>query len=116
MSQDVHGAYRQSLRLILNFSVVQVQKLKCKPNTCNRCCSIMGKKIKKQKQNQNQKLQAVHPVNYFPYFLGKNIKNCPPSKLFLFTSLNAKMTQYCAILVYQYLGLEVQFFRYFHSS
>ena len=22
-----------------------------------------------------------HQVNYFPGFLGKNIKNCPPSKL-----------------------------------
>ena len=32
-------------------------------------------------------LEAAHPVNYFPQFLGKNIKNCPPSKLFLFTSL-----------------------------
>ena len=28
-------------------------------------------------------LKAAHPVNYFPAFLGKNIKNCPPSKLFL---------------------------------
>ena len=34
-----------------------------------------------------QKLKAAHPVNYFPWFLGKNIKTCPPSKLFLFTSL-----------------------------
>ena len=33
------------------------------------------------------KLKAAHPVNYFPEFLGKNIKNCPPSKLFLFSSL-----------------------------
>ena len=34
------------------------------------------------------KLKAAHPVNYFPGFLGmKNIKTCPPSKLFLFTSL-----------------------------
>ena len=35
----------------------------------------------------HSKLKAVHPVNYFSGFLGKNIKNCPPSKLFLFTSL-----------------------------
>ena len=34
------------------------------------------------------KLKAAHPVNYFPGFLGKNIKSCPPSKLFLFTSLS----------------------------
>ena len=34
-----------------------------------------------------QKSKAAHPVNYFPGFLGKNIKNCPPSKLSLFTSL-----------------------------
>ena len=33
------------------------------------------------------KLKTAHLVNYFPGFLGKNIKNCPPSKLFLFTSL-----------------------------
>ena len=32
------------------------------------------------------KLRAARPVNYFPEFLGKNIKNCPPSKLFLFAS------------------------------
>ena len=35
----------------------------------------------------NQKLKFAHPFNYFPGFLGKNIKNYPPSKLFLFTSL-----------------------------
>ena len=35
------------------------------------------------------KLNAAHPVNYFAGFLGKNIKNCPPSKLFLSTSLHA---------------------------
>ena len=34
------------------------------------------------------KLKAAHPVNYFSGFSGKNIKNCPPSKLFLFTSLD----------------------------
>ena len=34
-----------------------------------------------------QKLNAAHPVNYFPGVLGKNIENCPPSKLFLFTSI-----------------------------
>ena len=33
------------------------------------------------------KLKAAHAINYFPGFLGKNIKNCPPSKSFLFTSL-----------------------------
>ena len=32
-------------------------------------------------------LKAAHPVNYFPGFLGKNMKNCPQSKLLLFTSL-----------------------------
>ena len=36
------------------------------------------------------KLKAAHPVNYFPGFLGKNDKNRPPSKLFLFTSLKTK--------------------------
>ena len=30
------------------------------------------------------KLKAAHLVTYFHWFLGKNIKNCPPSKLFLF--------------------------------
>ena len=34
-----------------------------------------------------KKLKAAHPVNYFPGFLGNNVKNCPPIKLFLFTSL-----------------------------
>ena len=34
-----------------------------------------------------QKLKAAHTVNYFCRFLGKNFKNCPPSKLLLFTSL-----------------------------
>ena len=38
-----------------------------------------------------QKLKAVHPANYFPGFLGRNIKNCPHSKLFLFTSLGMKV-------------------------
>ena len=33
------------------------------------------------------KLKAAHPVNYFPWVLGKNIENFPPSKLLLFTSL-----------------------------
>ena len=33
------------------------------------------------------KLKAAHQVNYIPRFLGKNIKNYPPSKLFLFTFL-----------------------------
>ena len=33
---------------------------------------------------------TAHPVNYFPGILGRNIKNCPPSKLFLFTSLLLK--------------------------
>ena len=40
-----------------------------------------------------RKLKAAHPacpVNYFPRFLGKNIKNCPTCKLFLFTSLAAE--------------------------
>ena len=36
------------------------------------------------------KLKAAHPVNYFPRFLAKNVKNYPPSKLFLFTSLQGK--------------------------
>ena len=33
------------------------------------------------------KVKAAHLVNYFPGFWGKSVKNCPPSKLFLFTSL-----------------------------
>ena len=39
------------------------------------------------------KLKAAFPVNHFSGFLGRNIKNCPPSKLFLFTSLT-ETTQY----------------------
>ena len=34
-----------------------------------------------------KKLEAAHPVNYFSGVLGNKIRNCPPSKLFLFTSL-----------------------------
>ena len=34
------------------------------------------------------KLKAAHPVNYFPGFLGEDVKNCPPIKLFLFASLS----------------------------
>ena len=33
------------------------------------------------------KLSAAHPVNYFSWFLGKNVQNCPLSKLFIFTPL-----------------------------
>ena len=33
--------------------------------------------------------KAAYPLNYFPGLLGKNIKDCPSSKLFLFTSLHA---------------------------
>ena len=33
------------------------------------------------------KLKAAQLFNHFPGFLGKNVKNCPPSKLLLFTSL-----------------------------
>ena len=36
------------------------------------------------------KSKAVHPVDYFPGFLGKNIKNSPTSKLFLITSLRGR--------------------------
>ena len=36
---------------------------------------------------EHSKLKAAHPGNYFSGYLGKNIKNCSPSKLFLFTSL-----------------------------
>ena len=32
-------------------------------------------------------MKAAHAVNYFPGFLGKKIKDCPPCYLFLFTSL-----------------------------
>ena len=35
----------------------------------------------------HSKFKAAHSVNIFLDYLGKNIKNCPPSKLFLFTSL-----------------------------
>ena len=35
------------------------------------------------------KLKAFPPVNYFPGFLGKNSKNCPPSK-FILIYLNSK--------------------------
>ena len=34
-----------------------------------------------------KKLKVALPVNDFPGFWDKNIKTCPPSKLFLFTSL-----------------------------
>ena len=40
--------------------------------------------------SERSKLKAAHPVYYFPGFSGKNIKNCPPSKLFLFTSLRGR--------------------------
>ena len=30
-----------------------------------------------------EKLNAAHPVDYFPGFWGKNIGNCLPSKLYL---------------------------------
>ena len=46
-----------------------------------------------------QKLKAVHPVKYFPRFLGKNIKKRPPSKLFLFTSM-VNTCLLCEILKY----------------
>ena len=39
----------------------------------------------------HSKMKAAHPVNYFPGILGKNVKNYPPSKLFLFTSLTCNM-------------------------
>ena len=39
-------------------------------------------------------MKAAHPVNYFPGFLGKIIKNYPPSKLFLFTSLPEIISTY----------------------
>ena len=32
-------------------------------------------------------IEGAYPINYFPGFLVKNIKNCTPSKSFLFTSL-----------------------------
>ena len=38
-------------------------------------------------ESERSKLKAAHSINYFPRFLGKNIKNCPPSKVFLFTYL-----------------------------
>ena len=47
-----------------------------------------------------QKSKAAHPVNYFPGFLGKNIKNCPPSKLFLFTSLLPCISSQVFILLF----------------
>ena len=40
-----------------------------------------------------QKVHA-HPVNYFPGSLGKIIENCPPNKLFLFSSLTVALTEY----------------------
>ena len=40
------------------------------------------------------KLKADHPVNYFPGFLGKNIENCKPTKLFFFTSLSEPVHLY----------------------
>ena len=46
-----------------------------------------GKKKKHYLGYGPQKLKATHPVEYFPGFFGRNIKNCPPSKLFLFTSM-----------------------------
>ena len=47
-------------------------------------------------------MKAAYPVNYFPRFLGKNIKNCPPSKLFLFTSLTNNKVVYESVgILYQ---------------
>ena len=51
--------------------------------------------------NSTQKLKVPHPVNYFPGFLGRNIKNClgtlcPPSKFFLFTSME------CVLLFFEF--------------
>ena len=37
----------------------------------------------------HSKLKDAHPVNHFPGFWGKNIKNCPPSKLIVLIYLPA---------------------------
>ena len=49
------------------------------------------------------KLKVAHPVNYFPRFVGKNIKNCPPSKLLSFTSLLYPRVLY---MVYKYTFMD----------
>ena len=46
------------------------------------------------------KLKAAQPVNYFPRFLGKNIKDYPPSKLFSFTSLVTILEKMKIILIF----------------
>ena len=51
----------------------------------NHCYLSRGNSY--ETRGADQQLKAAHPVNYFSRFLGKNIKFCPPSKLFLFTSL-----------------------------
>ena len=37
-----------------------------------------------RKTNKLSKIEDCSPGNFFPGFLGRNIKDCPPSKLFLF--------------------------------
>ena len=47
----------------------------------NRKCDISQSFRRKKTHylgHSAQKLKAAHPVNYFPGFLGKNIKNYPP--------------------------------------
>ena len=51
----------------------------------NMSQSFQGKHIIRVKGAQNWEL-PTQLIN-IPRFLGKNIKNCPPSKLFLITSL-----------------------------
>ena len=50
---------------------------------------FLGKTHYLEKKKNTQKLKAAHPVNYFPGFVGKNTKNCPPSKLFLVNNISS---------------------------
>ena len=50
-----------------------------------------------------QTLRVAHPVNYLPGFLGKNITDCPPIKIFIFTSL--LHNGMCANDLFQYLSI-----------
>ena len=65
------------------------------------CCALVNNSIEiKGRHSQSfqglgcSKLKAAHSVNHFLGFLGKNVKNGPPSKLFLFTFLIIGNCQY----------------------
>ena len=69
---------------------------------------------------RTQKSKAAHPVNYFLACLAKNINDCPPSKLSLFTSLlrsnhgNVEvLTNMCSTISQCNMCLLMMFLRHF---